>query len=173
MNKHVRQIVLFVVLLVTFAVIDVQIYKKEMTLSSGKVMLLELAPRDPRSLMQGDYMVLRYKVAVEVGPGDAVPREGKLVMNVDEQGVATFKRVHTPGSPLAPGEHLLRYRKRGREIRLGAESFFFQEGHANNYSGAKYGELRVVEAGDSVLAGLRGQNLEKLGPDKEYAVRLE
>ena len=56
-------------------------------------------------------------------------------------------------------------RRRGSDSRLGAESFFFQEGDAKYYAGAKYGDLRVAENGDSVLSGLRGKELEKLGPD--------
>jgi uncharacterized membrane-anchored protein len=114
--------------------------------------------------MQGDYMVLRYRAA-DIRGEEAIPRDGKLVVNLDENGVATFMRIHTAGESLAAGEHLLRYRKRGKGIRLGAESFFFQEGHAKYYSNAKYGELRVTESGDSVLTGLRGPNLERLGPE--------
>jgi uncharacterized membrane-anchored protein len=164
MNRTAKQIVLFLVLAVIFGAVGREIYKKEMTLVTGQIMLLELAPLDPRSLMQGDYMALRYKVA------QAMPREGGgtdgcLVMKVDENGVASFGRVYTEGTALAPGEHLLRYRKRGTGIRLGAESFFFQEGHARFYNNAKYGELRVDESGNSVLAGLRGQGLERLGPE--------
>jgi uncharacterized membrane-anchored protein len=164
MNNSIRQIVLFAVLLLTLALVNFQIVNKERTIRSGRVMLLELAPLDPRSLMQGDYMALRYKAAAMIGE-NGLPRDGRLVVSLDENGVATFKRIHTPGQPLAPGEYLLRYRKRGEGIRLGAESFFFQEGHAKYYSKAKYGELRVAETGDSVLTGLRGPDLERLGPD--------
>ncbi|RJQ16280.1 MAG: hypothetical protein C4560_09865 [Nitrospiraceae bacterium] len=52
----------------------------------------------------------------------------------------------------------------GDDVRLGAESFFFQEGHAEYYSTAKYGELRVSNDGDSVLVGLRDKNLVPLHP---------
>jgi uncharacterized membrane-anchored protein len=48
-------------------------------------------------------------------------------------------------------------------VRLGAESFFFQEGHAQLYNGARYGEVRVAPSGTSVLVGLRGQEREPLG----------
>ncbi|MFX7329222.1 GDYXXLXY domain-containing protein, partial [Acinetobacter baumannii] len=34
--------------------------QKEMLLKEGQLVLLPLAPVDPRSLMQGDYMALRY-----------------------------------------------------------------------------------------------------------------
>jgi uncharacterized membrane-anchored protein len=166
MIKYIRHIVLFAVLLLTLIIVNVQISKKERTLAGGRIMLLELAPVDPRSLMQGDYMVLRYRAA-DTGRGDSIPRDGTLVVSLDENNIATFRRIYSPGETLASGEHLLRYRKRGRGVRLGAESFFFQEGHARYYSSAKYGELRVTETGDSVLAGLRGQNLERLGPEPD------
>ena len=40
-------------------------------------------------------------------------------------------------------------------IRIGTDAFFFQEGHAARYQGAKFGELRVGASGESVLIGLR------------------
>jgi len=161
MSNPVKQIVLFGVLLVLVGALTLMSYEKEMTLATGQVVLLELAPVDPRSLLQGDYMALRYRLAQTLR-GEALPRDGKLVVTLDENGVAAFKRVYS-GEPLSPGELLLRYRKRSNGIRLGAESFFFQEGHAGDYRGAKYGELRVSGSGDSVLAGLRGQERERLG----------
>ena len=163
MSKLIKQIVLFLVAGAVFAAVNVMISKKEMTLHVGRTMLLELAPVDPRSLMQGDYMALRYKIARDM-KADSMPKDGALVVSLDDNGVATFKRVHVSGVPLAAGEYLLRYRVRAKGIRLGAESFFFQEGHAKYYDSAKYGELRVADSGDNVLVGLRGRNLERLGP---------
>lgn len=166
MSNLVKQVVLICCAIVVFAFINVMITKKERTLQNGKVMLLELAPVDPRSLMQGDYMVLRYKITrtMEI---KALSKDGNFVMSVDDNGVATFKQVHVSGTPLAAGDHLLRYRIRAKGIRLGAEAFFFQEGHAKYYNRAKYGELRVTDSGDSVLVGLRGQDLERLGPTEK------
>jgi uncharacterized membrane-anchored protein len=164
MSERLRQVVLIAVACLVLGMLNVMIYQKEQTLQNGKVILLELAPVDPRSLMQGDYMVLRYKLAREVR-ADSLPLDGHLIVALNDQGVATYRRPYTSNMALAPDEHLLRYRKRGDNIRLGAESFFFQEGNAKYYSGARYGELRVAESGDSVLSGLRGKELEKLGPD--------
>jgi uncharacterized membrane-anchored protein len=65
--------------------------------------------------------------------------------------------------PLGPEESWLRYKVRRGRVRLGAESFFFQEGHAERYAQAKYGELRVAEDGSSVLVGLRDADLHPLG----------
>lgn len=164
MNTYLRYAILFGVAVAILVFINIQIVGKEKLLTTGQIVLLELAPVDPRSLMQGDYMALRYRIARDIEK-DKGPRDGNLVVKLDERGVASFVGYHVAGQPLGPGEHLLRFRRRGAGIRLGAESFFFQEGHAKYYSNAKYGELRVDDSGQSVLVGLRGQNLEKLGPD--------
>ena len=39
---------------------------KERVLRDGATVLLRLAPRDPRSLMQGDFMQLNYRLPTEV-----------------------------------------------------------------------------------------------------------
>ena len=50
--------------------------------------------------------------------------------------------------PGQAGEVKLHYRVRRWNVRLGAESYFFEEGHAADYARAKYGELRVTSGGD-------------------------
>jgi uncharacterized membrane-anchored protein len=143
------------------AVVPVLIIQKETTLAEGRTMLLRLIPRDPRSLMQGDYMVLRYAMVGEV-QHDQLQSKGTLVVKLDANNVASYVRVHKD-EPLAEGEYLLAYRKRG-ELRLGAESFMFQEGHANLYATARYGELKVDKKGSSVLAGLCDSDFKPIRP---------
>ncbi|NVJ24980.1 GDYXXLXY domain-containing protein [Myxococcus sp. AM011] len=144
--------------------------QKEYVLATGQSVLLELAPRDPRSLMQGDYMVLDYAVSRALNAdGPTGPSSGLLVLNLDEHGVGRFVRIDSPDQPLTPGEFKLRYRRRDGRTRLGAESFFFQEGHADRYAQARYGELRAAANGSSVLVGLRDAQRQPLGagPDTE------
>ncbi len=134
--------------------------QKERTLASGTRLYLRLRPVDPRSLMQGDYMDLRYDLArlPEGSPGD-----GLLAVTVDARGVGVALRRHDGGA-LGPAERLLRYRLRNGELRLGAESYFFEEGRAKEYDGAWYGELRVDPAGNAILVGLADERLARLGP---------
>jgi uncharacterized membrane-anchored protein len=140
------------------------VIQKEYVLATGQSVLLELAPTDPRSLIQGDYMVLDYAVSRGHQRGlEQRPRDGHLVLRLDEQGVGRFVRFDTPETPLAPGEFKLRYRVRQSRMRLGAESFFFQEGHAKRYERARYGELRVADSGASVLVGLRDEQRQPMG----------
>ncbi|HYV45263.1 MAG TPA: GDYXXLXY domain-containing protein [Myxococcaceae bacterium] len=138
---------------------------KEWLLQRGDVLLLPLEKRDPRSLMQGDYMTLNYALSRDaLAAQPQPPRDGHLVVKVGEDRIATFARFHA-GEPLQPGEHLLRYRRREEAgaLRLGAESFFFQEGHAGLYSRARYGVLRVTASGDSVLEGLADEQRQSIG----------
>ncbi|WP_205507458.1 GDYXXLXY domain-containing protein [Myxococcus vastator] len=139
------------------------VIQKEHVLRSGTPVLLELAPVDPRSLIQGDYMVLDYAISRERSANPTTTTDGNLVLRLDANGVGTFVRFDTPDTPLAPGELKLRYRLRKGRYRLGAEAFFFQEGHAGRYEGARYGELRVADSGSSVLVGLRDAQRQPLG----------
>jgi len=82
-------------------------------------------------------------------------------VRLDSRGVAEFVRREN-NTALAPGELLLGYRRRGGRVRIGSDAFFFQEGHAGRYAGAKYGELRVHRSGGSVLVGLRDEALQPL-----------
>ncbi|RKH34240.1 hypothetical protein D7Y13_16430 [Corallococcus praedator] len=147
--------------LVATAVLVVQ---KETVLARGRPVLLRLAPVDPRSLIQGDYMVLDYAISQTWREGNERPQEdGNVVLRLDEHGVGQFVRYETPGTTLAPDELRLRFRLRNSRMRLGAEAFFFQEGHADRYANARYGELRVTDNGTSVLVGLRDENYQPLG----------
>lgn len=136
---------------------------KERVLANGAHVLLPLAPRDPRSLMQGDYMELRTVVAekalASLHTTHAGERAGRVVVRVDPlDRVATFVRVDD-GTPLAPDELRLKFRVRGTQwtehVRIGAEELFFEEGRAQHYQAARFGEMVVDGDGDAVLVGVR------------------
>ena len=149
-------------LAVVAGVLGYLVWQKEQTVAQGRLVLLELAPRDPRSLMQGDYMVLRYSLAQEMeNQPEKLAQKGLLVLKLDERGVGKGLRLHQ-GEALGPDEQLLIYRDR-QGLRIGAESFFFQEGDAALYENGRYGELKVDAEGNSVLTGLRDADLKPLG----------
>jgi uncharacterized membrane-anchored protein len=141
-------------LLFVLALPNWSIVGKERLLATGDVVFLELAPVDPRSLIQGDYMRLEYAISRAVEVQKDWPRDGAIVVTLDGRGVASYAR-RDDGRPLSAGEHLLRYRRRDHRVRVGSNAFFFEEGSASRYSGARYGELRVASDGNSVLVGLR------------------
>ena len=163
-----RRITLVVTTLLLLAAVNVTIYQRETLLSSGRVVLLELAPVDPRSLMQGDYMALRFQVANHAFAGQNFMKleDGYLVVAVDERDVASFVRFDD-GSTLAENEVLLRYRIRNGQSRFATNAFFFQEGHARDYEQAKFGEFRVARDGESILTHLRDEQLNVLTHKEE------
>ena len=114
---------------------------------------LELAPVDPRSLMQGDYMALRFAIA----DGIDTKASGSAPLLVGPNGVATLDP-----NPKAAGLRI-RYRVRNGSVWLGTNAYFFEEGTANRYTGARYGEFRIDRSsGEAVLVGLADQSLNPL-----------
>lgn len=138
------------------------IYERERLLADGRVVLLELAPVDPRSLMQGDYMALRFALAnAAFSHADAATADGRLVLKVAANGVASFVRFHT-GAPLAPDEIRMRYRIRAGVPRLATNAFFFQEGTGAHYAHARYGAFRVGADGEAILTALHDAHLRPI-----------
>jgi uncharacterized membrane-anchored protein len=163
--KWLRALFVLAGLALVLGVANYTIWQKEQIRTGGREVLLELAPVDPRSLIQGDYMMLRYSAATFPSREEYGLDEGTMVLELDAQGVGRFVRIDD-GTPLAPNEVRLRFRtiSQWREYGIGAESFFFQEGHAEHYANARYGIVRVDESGDNVLVGLADENGERIEP---------
>jgi uncharacterized membrane-anchored protein len=160
-----RYIVLGAMTVIILTVINIEIAGKERIVRNGATMLLRLAPMDPRSLMQGDYMALRYAIASAVAPAakQAKLSDGNAVVTLDDNGEARFVRIDS-GQGLQQGEYFLRFRKRGESVRLASDAFFFEERTGRDFVGARYGEVRVNASGDAVLTGLLDSSGTRLGP---------
>lgn len=160
-----RKIIAVVAGLLVLLVVNWSILGRERLLKNGQAVLLELAPVDPRSLMQGDFMALRFKVADQLFGRGVTPKDaedGRIVVKLDEHGVGNFIR-RDDGKPLGAGEVALCYRIRNSQVKFATNGFFFQEGHASDYVRARYGEFRVTPSGDLLLTHLRGEKFERLG----------
>jgi uncharacterized membrane-anchored protein len=142
--------------LAILVLVNFSIYSREQLLSGGSVVLLQLAPVDPRSLMQGDYMALRFAVANEIRSrvGKEEAHDGHVVLALDEKRVGSFARIDD-GRPLAANEVRMHYRLRDGRIKFATNAFFFQEGEAQRYENARFGEFRVGDDGESILTGVR------------------
>lgn len=163
-RSHVVRAGIAVSVLAVLVVANVGIREKEALIRDGRPVFVELAPVDPRSLMQGDFMRLNFNV-----PGDAEERRAGLlrrdrpqaVAQVDERGIARLTRLDH-GEPLQPGELRIELApKDGRWI-LVSDAWFFAEGEADRWAKARYGEFRVGTDGRALLVGLRGPELQPL-----------
>lgn len=164
-----------VLLLVNWSILG-----KERHLAEGKIVYLRLAPVDPRSLMQGDYMALRfaiendlYKLLPKVDPKrykawrrNLENTDGRVVVKLDEKGIASFSRLEND-QPLASDEVYMRYRVRDGALKFATNAFFFQEGNAGLYTAAQFGQFRVDKKGELLLVAMYDKDLKKLGPGKQ------
>lgn len=158
-NYKVGIILLNLIVLIVY--INWSILKKEKTLDEGVLALFELAPVDPRSLMQGDYMDLRYEIAGDIRRTEN-PKKGYCVISLDENKVASSVRFQEKTTPLESEEFLIKYYTSKRGMSLGAESYFFEEGTAQRYEAAEYGGLRIDDTGKSILVGLYDKEFQKI-----------
>lgn len=82
--------------------------------------------------------------------------EGFAVLRITNDPLphaASFVRLDD-GSPLQADEFLLAYRLRGYEVLTAATAFYFQEGTAQQYTGAKFGVFKLAPDGKTLLVGL-------------------
>lgn len=146
--------------LLVLTLTNVGIWKNERVLSLGTTVFVELAPVDPRSLMQGDYMTLSFALPPVENIDSPLP--GFVVAERDDDGIAVLTRFHDGQSALAPGELLIKLSQRGGRHVFVTDAFFFKEGEGMRWARAKYGEFRGDRDGKAVLIGLRGPRREEL-----------
>ena len=172
-----RRIVGLLALLTALTLVNFSVFQKEQQLAHGTVMYLELAPVDPRSLMQGDYMALRFAIGERIDVALAQSElsepvnpfrlsKNYVVVVRDGQKKAHFVALFD-GQELAADELLLRYRVRRSEVQFATNAFFFQEGTAAYYEVAKYGQFRVNDQGEPLLVALYDEDLKRLGPSEK------
>ncbi|HHJ4202737.1 GDYXXLXY domain-containing protein [Aeromonas veronii] len=166
MKPVTRQLALLLSGLAILAGINATVWRYEHAMSSGEVVLLRLAPVDPRSLMQGDYMRLNYEIARELTSRDARATQNKgsdtLVIRLDAHQVASLVADGKPDR-LASDERLLQVHQSERQWQIGPDAYFFEEGTAEQYEAARYGEFRLQADGKTLLVGLRDEAYQPIG----------
>ncbi|HPA91926.1 MAG TPA: GDYXXLXY domain-containing protein [Quisquiliibacterium sp.] len=137
---------------------------KERLLRDGRLLRLELAPRDPRALLTGDYMALNYTLAraLEARLDKAAPQDGIAIVRPDARGVAQLQRVQRAPVPRADDELPVRFRVRGHQVRIGTNAWYFEEGSAKTWERARFGVFRVDADGELLLTGLLDEALQPL-----------
>jgi len=163
----------FISLIILLMLVNWSIYNKEQHIKNGKVVYLKLAPVDPRSLMQGDYMALRFDIANNIydrlpktehyqgWQHNADAKDGRVLVALDDKDVASFVSIFN-GQMLKENELILHYRVRNGAVKFATNAFFFEEGSAKIYEKAKYGEFRVNESGELLLVAMADEHVKLL-----------
>lgn len=144
------------------------IVKNEGILKDGETLYVELAPVDPRSLMQGDYMALAFAMEREVDKEKLKNRSktGRLIIETDENQVARFIEFYND-QPLKPGQRTIRYNKStrwNRPVAIQPSTYFFQEGHRKYYQRAKYGVYKYKGPHTYLLTDLADETFTIISP---------
>ena len=104
-----------------------QIMELESIKRDGKTVLLDLRPRDPRALLLGDYMALRYQAEIPRGSQkNNVESSGQFTLALDKNNVGRFVRV-SDGTALATYEVRINYIRRNRGVTFGAPRYYFRK----------------------------------------------
>lgn len=160
-----RRILFLLAGLAVLVVFGVQVRDAEALIAAGEIVLLDLAPVDPRSMMQGDYMRLAYAIERQVKANDdeGADPAPTIVLALDERRVGSFRRFASEG-PAGPGEQAFRVRRIDTSIRVEPHSFLFQEGRADDFAKAKFGIFRVDATGRHLLTGLADADGKRIDP---------
>lgn len=147
------------------AVVNVAIWQKEDLLAHGRPVFIELAPVDPRSLMEGDYMALNYRLGDtlrgQLDNLDTLERP-EVVAEVDAHGVARLDRLVDAATTFGPTTLRVQLTpKNGRWV-LVSDAWFFKEGDGERWQAARYGEFRVMPDGRALLVGMADANLKSI-----------
>ncbi len=178
MNRPLR-IALFAAAALVLAAAAALVARYEHIITHGEVLRLELAPIDPRSLLQGDYMRLRFALdsalrehAPNLRPGDVItvqldeqhrarlPVAGKRPSAVDECAPAAEESV------LRTQALIVRDSGQWTRVSVGPNAFFFRQGTGKALEAARWGELRVAPDGTALLVRLLDENLQPLGTQR-------
>jgi len=155
----IRKIILGLSVAGTLVFFGMDVKQKENILEHGTVMYIDLQVHDPRSLMQGDYMVLHYGLPSDMlrrsrRDSSELPEKGYAVVWLDSARVAWFLRAQEQPGCQSDTEHVIKYHLHNGLPVIGPPSYFFEEGTAECFSQARYVGVRVDESGELLITGL-------------------
>lgn len=141
--------------------INLNISKKQDLIENGDVLLFKLAPVDPRSLMQGDYMRLRFALSNDIrdrisllNPNKPVQvQNGFAVVEKDSNNVVSFVGLYN-NQELTVNQYIIPYKYRNYQVYFTTDAFYFQEGKAEQYQQSEYGLFRANKSGEMILMNM-------------------
>ena len=168
-----------VFLIALLGAVNYKVQQFEDVLATGKPVVLKIAPADPRSLMQGDYMVLNYAILSDLQQRqfssesnettgiDELSPSGKkayILVHLDKNHVATLceaqSEIPTDFKHCTPNVYLpIRYK--GWLPELPSQDYFFAEGKGEYYAQSEYAEYRFKD-GILLLARLLDKDFKGL-----------
>ena len=121
---------------------------------AGRTYLIKCAPVDPRDLLSGDYVSLRYEIS-------SLPERFQELDYTNREVYITLQpsgpvwEVQDVGKvPLAGGTPYLKGHCNGREIKYGIERYYIPEGKGKNVPNDLYAQIVIQPGGIAQLKKL-------------------
>lgn len=169
MKKITRNLIIGNLLLIA-GVFFYLLNSNETLMKKGEVLVLKLAPADPRSFMMGDYMTLNYDINNEMQSFnfsnyltqlDQTKKRFQIVVQKNDS-LATYVGKYKKGRVLEKGEFLLTVEQHYFSNTIVPNEYLFQEGKAKKYNRAEYAQFRVDKSGNVIIECLLDKNRNQL-----------
>lgn len=153
---------IFLIILLQLSILSVQVIKSEIILQQGETVTLELQPIDPRSIIQGDYVMLAYKVGNLEIPNGMYDERVKMVLRKDEQNIYQYagyyyhdKKWNKDYQPQSDDVIMTGRYNGGNQVHFGIESYFVPEGTGLEVEeNARFAIVKVAKDGNAILTKL-------------------
>ncbi|WP_078548902.1 GDYXXLXY domain-containing protein [Litchfieldia alkalitelluris] len=151
-----------VIIIIQVSVLGYQVTSNELLLKNGKEITLKLAPVDPRSLLQGDYVQLGYEVG-GIDNIEELPSGTRVYVILKEDNKGIYQRtklittkINPKDYPLEENEVLLAGNYNGYDtIIFGIESYFVKEGTGLEIERTvEFAKVAVSKKGDAILQSI-------------------
>ncbi len=159
-----KSALLLSIILLQVGFLSYQSTMNELLLRNGTLVKLELAPVDPRSLLQGDYVILRYDITSipKTATYSAWNEKVKVVLRENDEGIYEYAGyMQSKGQWNRPyekqsGDVIINGKRNGpNEVIYGIESFFVPEGEGIDLQNkAKYAYIRVSQSGNAMIEAI-------------------
>lgn len=154
---------IFLIILLQLSILSVQVIKSEIILQQGEIVILELQPIDPRSLIQGDYVMLAYTVGNLEIPNGMHNERVNMVLRKDETNVYQYagyyhhhKKWNKDYQPEAEDVIITGRYNGDNQVHFGIESYFVPEGTGLEVEeNAKFAIVKVAKDGNSILESVQ------------------
>ncbi|GMK40335.1 hypothetical protein PCCS19_33910 [Paenibacillus sp. CCS19] len=159
-----RSLLLIIAIALQLGFLSYQAISSEHLLRTGTPIKLAIAPIDPRSMLQGDYVTVSYTISTpaqfaQIERQDGNTRKVKVVLKPDANGVYQFNRLYKKEEALGPNEVIINGRWNGwGTVHYGIETYFVPEGTgAEVQQEARFAYVRVSSSGNAMLERLSDQ----------------
>lgn len=141
--KKILVVLNFLLLMIAFGYL---VIKEEKNLKE-KTFYIKTVPVDPRSLIQGDYMILNYDITESARAEARNLRKGYIRVRINNLKVAEFIKVNKEYLPSVDNELSIQFHQNDSTMDIGVNSYLFQEGTGNRFQRAQYAEVIELKSG--------------------------